>query len=228
MPVQTIGDILAAELSHMQAYIRFCSCQLNGAALLQQKTDEDTEFKEFLKKLASDPRCKGMPLSSFLLKPMQRITRYPLLIRSILENTLENHVDHSSLKLALERAEELCSQVNEGVREKENSDRLEWIQAHVQCDGLAEQLIFNSLTNCLGPRKLLHSGKLYKTKSNKELHGFLFNDFLLLTYMVKQFAVSSGSEKLFSSKSNAQFKMYKTFRYGFVFIFSIIRNLCSI
>ena len=35
-------------------------------------------------------------------------------------------------------------------------------------------------------------------------------DFLLLTYMVKQFAVSSASEKLFSSKSNAQFKMYKT------------------
>lgn len=56
----------------------------------------------------------------------------------ILENTLESHVDHSSLKLALERAEELCSQVNEGVREKENSDRLEWIQAHVQCEGLAE------------------------------------------------------------------------------------------
>lgn len=56
----------------------------------------------------------------------------------ILENTPQNHVDHSSLKLALERAEELCSQVNEGVREKENSDRLEWIQAHVQCEGLAE------------------------------------------------------------------------------------------
>ncbi|XP_077008374.1 intersectin-2 isoform X3 [Tamandua tetradactyla] len=210
MPVQMIGDILAAELAHMQAYIRFCSCQLNGAALLQQKTDEDADFKEFLKRLASDARCGGMPLSSFLLKPMQRITRYPLLIRSILENTAENHVDHSSLKLALERAEELCSQVNEGVREKENSDRLEWIQAHVQCEGLTEQLVFNSLTNCLGPRKLLHSGKLYKTKSNKELHGFLFNDFLLLTYMVKQFTVSSGAEKLFSSKSNAQFKMYKT------------------
>jgi len=136
-----------------------------------------------------------MPLSSFLLKPMQRITRYPLLIKSvstlsdilyenafdfglcskrkkslissrgfleecgelfpvltsifvlvpphfvlhqILENTPENHPDHSNLKLALERAEELCSQVNEGVREKENSDRLEWIQSHVQCEGLAE------------------------------------------------------------------------------------------
>ena len=28
--------------------------------------------------------------------------------------------------------------MNEGVREKENSDRLEWIQAHVQCDGVTE------------------------------------------------------------------------------------------
>ncbi|XP_074050396.1 intersectin-2 isoform X1 [Macrotis lagotis] len=210
MPVQMIGDIVAAELSHMQAYIRFCSCQLNGAALLQQKTDEDAEFKEFLKRLACDPRCQGMPLSSFLLKPMQRITRYPLLIKNILENTPESHVDHSSLKLALERAEELCSQVNEGVREKENSDRLEWIQAHVQCEGLAEQLVFNSLTNCLGPRKLLHSGKLYKAKSNKELFGFLFTDFLLMTHAAKPFPAASGPEKLFSAKSSAQFKMYKT------------------
>ncbi|KAM5163825.1 intersectin-2 isoform 1-T2 [Mantella aurantiaca] len=208
MPVQMIGDILATELSHMQAYIRFCSCQLNGASLLQFKTDEEAEFKDFLKRLATDPRCKGMPLSSFLLKPMQRITRYPLIIKNILENTQESHPDHGNLKFALERAEELCSQVNEGVREKENSDKLEWIQTHVQCEGLTEQIVFNSLTNCLGPRKILHSGKVYKTKSNKELYGFLFNDFLLLTYMVKQF-VSSGTDKLFSPKSNSQYKMYK-------------------
>nr|XP_016851724.1 PREDICTED: intersectin-2 isoform X3 [Anolis carolinensis] len=220
MPVQMIGDILAAELSHMQAYVRFCSCQLNGATLLQQKTDEEPEFKEYLKKLASDPRCKGMPLSSFLLKPMQRITRYPLLIKSILENSSETHPDHNNLKLALDCAEELCSQVNEGVREKENSDRLEWLQSHVQCEGLVEQLVFNSLTNCLGPRKLLYSGKLYKTKSNKELYGFLFNDFLLLTYMVKQF-VSTGSDKLFSPKSNSQFKMYK----GPVFLNEVLVKL---
>lgn len=60
----------------------------------------------------------------------------------ILENTPENHPDHSHLKHALEKAEELCSQVNEGVREKENSDRLEWIQAHVQCEGLSEVSCF--------------------------------------------------------------------------------------
>nr|XP_025964329.1 intersectin-1 isoform X3 [Dromaius novaehollandiae] len=209
MPVKMIGDILTAQLPHMQPYIRFCSCQLNGAALIQQKTDEVPEFKEFVKRLAMDPRCKGMPLSSFLLKPMQRVTRYPLIIKNIIENTPENHPDHSHLKHALEKAEELCSQVNEGVREKENSDRLEWIQAHVQCEGLSEQLVFNSVTNCLGPRKFLHSGKLYKAKSNKELYGFLFNDFLLLTQIIKPLG-SSGMDKVFSPKSNLQYKMYKT------------------
>ncbi|KAF7662105.1 hypothetical protein LDENG_00246270 [Lucifuga dentata] len=208
MPVQVIGDILASELAHMQPYIRFCSCQINGAALVQTRTDNVPDFKEFLKKIATDYRCKGMPLSSFLLKPMQRITRYPLHIKNILECTAEGHVDRGSLKEALERAEELCQQVNEGVREKENSDRLEWIQNHVQCEGITENLVFNSLTNCLGPRKLLHSGKMFKVKSNKELWAFLFNDFLLLTYASKQFS-SCGPDKLFSNKNNTQLKIYK-------------------
>ncbi|XP_047458166.1 intersectin-1 isoform X10 [Mugil cephalus] len=209
MPVKMIGDILTNQLPHMQPYIRFCSCQLNGATLIQQKTDDNPEIKDFLKRLAMDPRCKGMPLSSFLLKPMQRVTRYPLIIKNILENTPESHPDHSHLKAALEKAEELCSQVNEGVREKENSDRLEWIQAHVQCEGLTEQLVFNSVTNCLGPRKFLHSGKLFKAKSSKELYGFLFNDFLLLTQVTKPLG-SSGSDKVFSSKTHLQYRMYKT------------------
>ncbi|XP_019746673.1 intersectin-2b isoform X1 [Hippocampus comes] len=208
MPVQKVGDILVAELSHMQPYIHFCSCQIKGAALLQTRTDNEPDFKTFLKKIGTDYRCKGMPLSSFLLKPMQRITRYPLHIKSILECTAEGHADRSPLKEALERAEELCQQVNEGVRDKENSDRLEWIQNHVICDGAAENIVFNSITNCLGPRKLLHSGKMYKAKSNKELWAFLFNDFLLLTNSGKQFT-SSGIDKLFSTKNSAQLKMYK-------------------
>ena len=41
--------------------------------------------------------------------------------------------------------------MNEGVREKENSDRLEWIQTHVQCDGLAQ-------TQFRRPRSGLTSG----------------------------------------------------------------------
>lgn len=53
--------------------------------------------------------------------------------------------------------------------------------------------------------------QLHKAKSNKELWAFLFNDFLLLTYAVKQFT-SSGPDKLFSNKNNVQLKMYKPVR----------------
>ena len=37
----------------------------------------------FQKCTQDEPRTKGMPLSSFLLKPMQRITRYPLMIEKV-------------------------------------------------------------------------------------------------------------------------------------------------
>lgn len=56
----------------------------------------------------------------------------------IYENTPEDHPDYSYLKEAMNLAQQLCNQVNEGVRERENSDRLEWIQNHVLCDGLSE------------------------------------------------------------------------------------------
>jgi hypothetical protein len=92
-----------------------------------------------------------------------QMTRPPTVFQ-ILENTPQSHVDHSSLKLALERAEELCSQVNEGVREKENSDRLEWIQAHVQCEGLAEV----RLRAGLGVPGRLWVGNVYHTSPSMD------------------------------------------------------------
>ncbi|KAJ8008716.1 hypothetical protein DPEC_G00081300 [Dallia pectoralis] len=215
MPVQLIGERLWAELSDMQVYVTFCSSQLNAAALLQDKITSRPEFRQYLRTLATSYRCRGMPLSSFLLKPMQRITRYPLLIKNILEYTPATHPDVHSLRAALERAEEVCSLVNEGVREKENWERLDWMQTHVQCEGVIEHLLFNSQTNCLGPRKLLHSGRLHKTKSTRELWVFLFNDFLLFTQPAKPFSSSpfssyvTAADKMFSPKNNTQLKMYK-------------------
>ena len=56
----------------------------------------------------------------------------------ILKYTPENHFDRSSLETALEKAEELCQQVNEGVRNQENTDRLEWLQSHVNLESIGE------------------------------------------------------------------------------------------
>ncbi|KAK6187699.1 hypothetical protein SNE40_005666 [Patella caerulea] len=207
--IHMIGDILCENLPHMTPYVRYCSCQLTAAALLQHKCDTSPEFNEVHRKCMLDPRTKNMPLSSFLLKPMQRITKYPLMIKEILKYTPDSHADHQNLVDALARAEELCSQVNEGVREKDNSDRLEWIQKHVHAESLPEKITFNSVTNSVGPRKILHSGVLYKVKSNKELMCFLFNDFLLLTQPSKSIGNNASTLMLYSSKSSVNFKIYK-------------------
>ncbi|XP_059468305.1 intersectin-2 isoform X3 [Neocloeon triangulifer] len=183
--IRMIGDILCENLPRMAAYARFFSCQLRAADLLQYHTENTPEFKSFVRQCEMNSVAKGLPLSSFLIKPMQRITKYPLIIKKILENTPDDHPDYQNLQDALANAEEFCVLVNEGVREREDSDRLEWLQKHIQCDHLEEPLTFNSLTNLLGPRRFVHHGVLKKVNSGRELVGFLLNDFLLLASPTK-------------------------------------------
>lgn len=67
----------------MTRYVRFCSRQLTAAITLQKLTETNPAFCEVTKHCQSDFRIKGLPLSSFLIKPMQRITKYPLLVQKV-------------------------------------------------------------------------------------------------------------------------------------------------
>ena len=112
---------------------------------------------------------------------------------------------------------------------KENSERLEWLQIHVDLHteekNLQEKITFNSLTNSVGPRRsifcvlyvffnvvfrFLHCGVLKKTKSEKELVGFLFNDFLLLTTCSSTF---NGHQFSFDKHHNCNLKLYRQVRH---------------
>ncbi|XP_045464724.1 intersectin-1 isoform X2 [Harmonia axyridis] len=197
-----IGDIILLHLPRFTPYISFCTSELDGAKLLQNLLENCTAFKYFLKKAQLDPSVKGMPLSSFLIKPMQRITKYPLIIGKILENTNENHKDYARLKEALQVAEDFLNCINENIRVKENLDRMDWLQKNVQND---LNLMFNSNTNKLGPRKLLHFGVVSKLKSGKELIAFLFNDMFMLVQPSK----ASNVQFSFPKNSNNSYKLYK-------------------
>ena len=108
------------------------------------------------------------------------------------------------------------------MRMKENSERLEWLQIHVdleseekafqekilgnKCSLYQEKITFNSLTNSVGPRKFLHCGVLKKTKSEKELVCFLFNDFILLATANIAF---NGHQFSFDKHHNANLRIYR-------------------
>ncbi|XP_045103341.1 intersectin-1-like isoform X15 [Portunus trituberculatus] len=179
--ITMIGDVLCQQISQLKPYLRFCSLQLHGATLLGEKCRAGGPWADLVRQCQEHPLIQGHTLTSFLLKPMQRITRYPLLIKQLLKYTPEGHPDCYNTQEALSASETLCAQVNEAVSQRENTDKLEWMQRCVTCEGLQERLVFNSLTNTLGPRKLLHTGTLHKVKSKRELVAFLLSDFLLLT-----------------------------------------------
>ena len=107
----TIGDILCENFPAMTAYIRFCSSQFSAAALLQKLVEMRPEFDSLLRQCQSHARVQGMPLSFYLLKPVKRVTEYPLLVEKLVKNTPPEHPDYVCLQEALTRAKTLCEQV---------------------------------------------------------------------------------------------------------------------
>ena len=58
-------------------------------------------------------------LASLLIKPVQRLLKYPLLLLAIYEETPDGHPDKESLDLARKKMEEVARNVNEGRRRAE-------------------------------------------------------------------------------------------------------------
>ncbi|XP_063598046.1 intersectin-1-like isoform X10 [Penaeus indicus] len=207
--ITMIADVLCQQIAQLTPYLRFCSLQIQGATLLGEKCSAGGPWANLIKQCQEQPAVRGLTLTSFLLKPMQRITRYPLLIKELLKYTPEGHPDHHNSQEALLAATTLCAQVNEAVSQRDNTDKLEWMQRQVICEGLQERLVFNSLTNTLGPRKLLHTGVLHKTKSKKELVVFLLSDFLLLTTPSKSVASHTSLAALERALTAVSCTMYR-------------------
>ena len=70
---------------------------------------------------------RGLDLPSFLLKPVQRICKYPLLIRELLKNTHEDHIDYKHVGEALKRISAVVDFINEKRRQVEQQQRLQSI-----------------------------------------------------------------------------------------------------
>lgn len=62
-----------------------------------------------------------MNLRSFLMAPLQRVTKYPLLLSRIIKATTEYHPDHSSLREAKSRIESHLEHINMKTKQEGNS-----------------------------------------------------------------------------------------------------------
>ncbi|CAF4930633.1 unnamed protein product, partial [Rotaria sp. Silwood1] len=165
-----IGEILCSYLPYMaDTYFQYCNSRSQADKYLQSKADLNEQFRSYLNIFQN--KTGGLSLNGFLTKPIQRVTRYPLLIEKILKHTILNHPDYRYIQQAYECARQLNERINKQICEQENSLRLDWLQQHVILNTdenstdryVFDELIkFNSITRFHKQRQLLLHGFLMK------------------------------------------------------------------
>jgi len=176
--IDNIGDIVETHMGRMGVYMQYCVNTGAAIKILQSLRDSKPELASHLQRLRDDPSVRGLDLSSYLLTPMQRITRYPLLIRQILGQT-HHQPEHKQLEGSIAEVERVLESINESIREQEGHDRLRQISQGLWID--QGRLDLTEPTRYMGQRRLLMEGPLSKIKSSRKLHGFLCSDILVLT-----------------------------------------------
>lgn len=78
--IKEIGDIFLKRADFLKMYTLYCANH-QSALMRLQANSQNKEFKRFLQKAIMLPQSKRQPLSSYLLKPVQRICRYPMLFK---------------------------------------------------------------------------------------------------------------------------------------------------
>ena len=135
-----------------------------------QQLEANARWRDFVADVMKKPRVRNLPLSSFLIMPIQRIPRYKLLLGELLKHTPVDHPDHGWLEKALGLVSNVAAHINDSVRANENRMKVRDIQAQF----IGANLVSPS-------RRYIRSGMLQKQcRSSVKTYLFvLFNDLLV-------------------------------------------------
>ncbi|KAJ7500362.1 hypothetical protein B0H11DRAFT_1908822 [Mycena galericulata] len=128
--VDRIGDILQNHMSNMAVYMEYCVNQGAAIKVLKSLRDSHPELASHLQRLKEDPAVRNLDLSTYLLAPMQRITRYPLLIKQILHYT-EPGDEANAIQKSIATSEKILDHINESIRDQEGRETLKRISQNL-------------------------------------------------------------------------------------------------
>ncbi|XP_060916015.1 rho guanine nucleotide exchange factor 1a isoform X1 [Labrus mixtus] len=187
--IHQLGDILLEQFSGQCAddmrktYAEFCSRHLKSVKHYKELLARDKRFQCFIRRVSRGPllRCHGV--QECILLVTQRISKYPVLVQRILDNTMDDEEEVSSLAQALSMVRELLSSIDQQMEDLEKTHRLQEIQAKL--DPRAETRVRDGSLFKPGElfrRRLVHEGTLYwKTPGSrlKDIQVLLMTDILV-------------------------------------------------
>ncbi|CAL8122154.1 unnamed protein product [Orchesella dallaii] len=104
--------------SMMTAFENYCTRQASAGALLSQLEKEKELLRIFLRvSQMENTVLRRMNLPAFLMVPVQRVTRYPLLLSRLVKVTPPDHFSRDELQLAQEKIEQHLEHMNKTTRE---------------------------------------------------------------------------------------------------------------
>ncbi|XP_057258236.1 dynamin-binding protein isoform X2 [Pezoporus wallicus] len=116
-----IGPVFLAQRAELESVYRvYCQNHDEAIALLETYEKDEKMQKLLLDLLDSLRGCTNyINLGSFLIKPVQRVMRYPLLLMELLSATPEAHPDKAPLTAAVLAVKEINVNINEYKRRKD-------------------------------------------------------------------------------------------------------------
>eukprot|EP00123_Amoebidium_parasiticum_P000757 comp11651_c1_seq1/m.6165 comp11651_c1_seq1/g.6165 ORF comp11651_c1_seq1/g.6165 comp11651_c1_seq1/m.6165 type:complete len:917 (-) comp11651_c1_seq1:6-2756(-) len=187
--VEKIGDLFDDEFELFKVFATFCANTTQATDEISSLKRSKKDFEKFIQEAESNARCHRLALDSFLASPMQRLTRYQLLLKTVADCTPQDHPDKSLIAdFAMPRIKDVLDYVNKRTARITNTFKLKKIQASIESN-LALDL-------CDTPRELIHEGSLdvkmahraddvasKKSSKLKPVHAIVFSDMLLVGEM---------------------------------------------
>eukprot|EP01088_Endostelium_zonatum_P021255 TRINITY_DN827_c2_g1_i1.p1 TRINITY_DN827_c2_g1~~TRINITY_DN827_c2_g1_i1.p1 ORF type:complete len:843 (-),score=218.65 TRINITY_DN827_c2_g1_i1:33-2561(-) len=160
---ECVGEIFLEKADLFKLYAIYCSNQPTLSKTLTKYRAEKPELRDYLEKTFLLPECRLLELDSFLIQPLQRICKYPLLLKELVKVTESTHVDYQNLTLSVDKIKEVVDKINERTRQVENVIRMQEIEKT-----LISKTASTSDWLVTSTRFLVKTGTLLRLKSSKK------------------------------------------------------------
>lgn len=120
-----IGQLFVTLMPRIEAiFTAYCSRHEASVLRLQELYSQSTKAANYFRECTEVARksTTAWDLGSLLIKPVQRVLKYPLLLRQIVSLTDKSHPDYVQLNTALVQIEEVADKINRVKRRRDLAD----------------------------------------------------------------------------------------------------------
>ncbi|XP_071175566.1 rho guanine nucleotide exchange factor 12-like isoform X18 [Mytilus edulis] len=191
----------------------YCRNQSHALESLRSRQKKDSRLSSFLAAAESSNLMRRLQLKDLIPTQMMRLTKYPLLIESLMKYTSAQSEEHTKLERALQCSKHILEYVNQAVKEYENHYKLEHLQRKVEkkLDGLStDEFDYKKMKELdLTKHKLVYDGVLtwnINQRKTVDVHVVLLEDVLvLLQKQDEKLVLKFQSTQLVAGKDDSKY-----------------------